>query len=104
MLNELVVAIMEPCAYLMSAELYPSHVRAKGVALSFGFLALTNTWVIEASSTMIQALKWKGAPRDVTGTLTLTSTLQGTSYSSASPPFMFVILISEVLSNISICR
>ncbi|KAL8277510.1 hypothetical protein RQP46_010065 [Phenoliferia psychrophenolica] len=60
MLNEFVVAIMEPCAYLMSAEIYPLHVRTKGVAISFGFLALTNTWVIEASSTMIQALGWKG--------------------------------------------
>jgi len=57
--NEVVTAITEPCAYLMATELFPLHVRNKGVAISFGFLALTNFWVLESASTMVQNLGWK---------------------------------------------
>lgn len=88
--NEVVVAITEPAAYLMAAELFPLHVRTKGVSISFGFLvhldtlidwhcvvltslrppylavvhsqALTNTWILESAGTMVHSLGWKGEP------------------------------------------
>jgi len=52
-------AISEPPAYLMSCEMFPLQVRSKGIALSFGTLALTNTWVIEAAAKMVQTLGYK---------------------------------------------
>ncbi|KAL8278149.1 hypothetical protein RQP46_009473 [Phenoliferia psychrophenolica] len=52
-------SVSEPPAYLMACEVFPLHVRGKGIALAYGTLAITNTWVIEAAATMTERLGWK---------------------------------------------
>ncbi|KAL8278152.1 hypothetical protein RQP46_009476 [Phenoliferia psychrophenolica] len=51
--------ISEPPAYLIACEVFPLQVRGKGIAIAYGTLAITNTWVIEAAATMTKVMQGK---------------------------------------------